>query len=66
MMKSLFILIKEYEKGSEIVHTVRTKRYGESLFKMGVTKIAYKIINSNDFKDKNFIDLRINNHLIIR
>tara|TARA_B100000795_G_scaffold78301_1_gene55943 strand:+ start:392 stop:1330 length:939 start_codon:yes stop_codon:yes gene_type:complete len=38
-------LIKEYEKGSEIVHTVRTKRYGESLFKMGVTKIAYKIIN---------------------
>ena len=38
-------LIKEYEKGSEIVHTVRTKRHGESLFKMGVTKIAYKIIN---------------------
>ena len=38
-------LIKEYEKGSEIVHTVRTKRYGESLFKIGVTKIAYKIIN---------------------
>ena len=28
--------------------------------------LAYKIINSNDFKDKNFIDLRINNHLIIR
>ena len=28
--------------------------------------LAYKIINSNDFKDKNFIDLRINNHLIIK
>ena len=38
-------LINEYDKGSEIVHTVRTKRLGESLFKMWVTKIAYKLIN---------------------
>ena len=28
--------------------------------------IAYKIINSNDFKNKNLIDLRVNNHLIIK
>ena len=28
--------------------------------------LAYKIINSDDFKNKNLIDLRINNHLIIR
>ena len=28
--------------------------------------LAYKIINSNDFKDKNLIDLRVNNHLIIK
>jgi len=28
--------------------------------------LAYKIIGSNDFKNKNFIDLRINNHLIIK
>ena len=38
-------LIKKYEEGAEIVHTVRTKRHGESLFKMWITKIAYKIIN---------------------
>ena len=38
-------LINEYEQGSEIVHTVRTKRHGESFFKMLITKMAYKIIN---------------------
>jgi dolichol-phosphate mannosyltransferase len=38
-------LISEYEKGSEIVHTVRTKRHGESFFKMLITKMAYRIIN---------------------
>ncbi len=38
-------LIEEYEKGAEIVHTVRSKRLGESKFKLFITKIAYKIIN---------------------
>ena len=38
-------LIEEYEKGAEIVHTVRTKRLGESSFKLLITKLAYKIIN---------------------
>tara|TARA_Y100000591_G_C21736047_1_gene646686 strand:+ start:50 stop:988 length:939 start_codon:yes stop_codon:yes gene_type:complete len=38
-------LIKEYEKGAEVVHTVRTKRLGESKVKMFLTVIAYKIIN---------------------
>ena len=28
--------------------------------------LAYKIINNNNFKDKNLIDLRMNNHLIIK
>ena len=28
--------------------------------------IAYKIINSIDFKNKNLIDLRVNNHLIVK
>ena len=28
--------------------------------------LAYKILNNNDFKNKKFIDLRINNHLIIK
>jgi cell division protein FtsQ len=27
---------------------------------------AYKMINSNEFKDKNLIDLRVNDHLIIK
>ncbi len=38
-------LIKEYENGAEIVHTVRTKRLGESFIRLFLTKIAYKIIN---------------------
>ena len=28
--------------------------------------LAYNIITNNDFKDKNLIDLRVNNHLIIK
>ena len=28
--------------------------------------LAYKIINSNDFKNKKYIDLSINNHLIVK
>ena len=38
-------LVQEHEKGADIVHTVRTKRLGESRFKLFITKIAYKIIN---------------------
>ena len=38
-------LIEEHEKGAEIVHTVRTKRMGESSLKLFITKIAYRIIN---------------------
>ena len=38
-------LIKEHELGNEIVHTVRTKRKGETKFKLFITKLAYKIIN---------------------
>ena len=28
--------------------------------------LAYKIISSNNLKNKNLIDLRVNNHLIIK
>jgi len=38
-------LIKRSEEGVEIVHTIRTKRHGESLIKMFFTKIGYKLIN---------------------
>ena len=46
--------------------------YDDILIKLpqeNITKslnLAYKIISSNDFKNKNLIDLRINNHLIIK
>ena len=39
-------LLKEYEKGNEVVHTVRDKRLGESGIKLFFTKLAYKTINS--------------------
>ena len=38
-------LVKEFELGNEIVHTVRTKRKGETKFKLIITKLAYRIIN---------------------
>ena len=38
-------LIDKFEEGYDVVHTKRTKRLGESRFKMFLTKIAYKIIN---------------------
>ena len=38
-------LLKKYEEGFDIVHTIRTKRKGETKFRMFVTKIAYYLIN---------------------
>lgn len=38
-------LIKKWEEGVDVVHTVRKKREGESKIKIILTKIAYKIIN---------------------
>ena len=38
-------LVEKFEDGFDIVHTIRTKRLGESKFKLFLTKIAYKIIN---------------------
>ena len=37
-------LIKKWESGFDVVHTVREKREGENLFKIFITKFAYKII----------------------
>jgi len=48
-------MIDEFQAGSDVVHTLRTKRLGESKIKMFVTKIAYKVINF--FSD---IDLKTN------
>ena len=38
-------LIDKHEKGADIVHTVRTKRLGESKIKLLVTNLAYRVIN---------------------
>jgi len=38
-------LLIEFEKGHDVVHTVREKRLGESGIKLFFTKLAYKTIN---------------------
>ena len=38
-------LLKKYEEGFDVVHTIRTKRKGENKFRLFVTKIAYHLIN---------------------
>jgi len=38
-------LLNKYEEGFDVVHTLRTKRLGESKIKMKITNLAYKIIN---------------------
>ena len=64
-------LIDKFNSGFDVVHTRRTKRLGESKFKMFLTKIAYKIINKvskihlpvevGDFK---LLSRRAVNHII--
>lgn len=53
-------LVKKWEEGADVVHTIRTGRDGESIGKIFLTKVAYKIIrlfsdielieNAGDFK----------------
>jgi dolichol-phosphate mannosyltransferase len=38
-------LIKKYQEGYDVVHTVRKKRLGETKLKIFTTKLAYKIIS---------------------
>ena len=38
-------LLEKFENGAEVVHTVRSKRHGESSIKMFMTKMAYRTIN---------------------
>jgi glycosyltransferase involved in cell wall biosynthesis len=38
-------LIIEHDKGSDVVHTVRTKRLGETKTRLFITNIAYRVIN---------------------
>ena len=39
-------LIKKWEEGNDVVHTIRTKRKGENVIRMFLVKIAYKVIDS--------------------
>jgi dolichol-phosphate mannosyltransferase len=39
-------LVEKWQTGVDVVHTVRTKRLGESSFKMWLTRQAYRIINA--------------------
>ena len=69
-------LISKWEDGNDVVHTIRTKRKGENAFRMFLTNIAYKIIdsisdikirhNSGDFKliSRRAVDtiLELNDH----
>jgi polyisoprenyl-phosphate glycosyltransferase len=47
-------LITRWQQGSDVVHTVRTARAGESAVKMALTKMAYRLIRA--ISD---IDLRV-------
>ena len=38
-------LIEKFESGFEVVHTKRTKRLGEGVLKLFLTKLAYRVIN---------------------
>lgn len=39
-------LIEKFNEGYDVIHTVRNKRIGESVIKLFITKLAYKIINA--------------------
>jgi len=39
-------LIEAWQKGADVVHTVRTRRDGESAMKMALTALAYRIIRA--------------------
>jgi dolichol-phosphate mannosyltransferase len=39
-------LIERWQGGADVVHTVRTRRHGESAVKMRLTRLAYRLIQS--------------------
>ena len=39
-------LLARWRAGADVVHTVRTRRHGESPFKMWATRLAYRLIQS--------------------
>jgi len=39
-------LVEKFKEGADVINTTRTKRRGENVFKMWLTKQAYRVINS--------------------
>ena len=44
-------LLAEWQQGAEVVHTIRTRREGESQMKMRLTALAYRLIRSGSTLD---------------
>ena len=64
-------LIDAWQKGADVVHTVRTRRRGESAMKMALTALAYRIIRAGssiqlpvDAGDFKLLSRRAVNHLL--
>lgn len=39
-------MLRKWQAGADVVHTIRLQRQGESLAKTALTKVAYKVINA--------------------
>jgi dolichol-phosphate mannosyltransferase len=64
-------LIDRWQAGADVVHTVRTRRHGESALKMRLTRVAYRLIQSGssielpvDAGDFKLLSRAAVNHLI--
>jgi dolichol-phosphate mannosyltransferase len=64
-------LIDRWRAGADVVHTVRTRRHGESALKMRLTRVAYRLIQSGssielpvDAGDFKLLSRAAVNHLI--
>ena len=44
-------LLERWRAGAAVVHTVRTRRHGESLLKMWLTRVAYRLIRTGSAID---------------
>ena len=64
-------LLEKWRAGADVVHTVRTRRHGESALKMMMTRLAYRIIHLGssielpvDAGDFKLLSRRALNHLL--
>jgi dolichol-phosphate mannosyltransferase len=64
-------LLERWRDGADVVHTIRTRRHGESALKMAATRLAYRIIHYSstielpvDGGDFKLLSRRAVNHLL--